>query len=181
MGVAGPLVHGVVGRGVGLGAIGESHHDLLGEDVPGALRGVHGIEEPLALRFAEKGITRVGGGGVERTFPIVVRLVGAVLAGVENKEFRESAEASFAVERHVGADGKRGSAQGHHLVVGLIGIGAADQEFGGVDILLFGNVGGAVVVEFVIVPSDEPRAGGVHGLEIFVASVLCVADSVLVE
>ena len=53
---------------------------------------------------------------------------------VENEEFRESAEAPLAVERHVGADGKRGGAQRHHLVVGLIGVGAADEEFGGVDI-----------------------------------------------
>ena len=126
VGLAGPLVHGIVGGCFGAGAVGECHHDLLGEDVPGSLRRAHGIKKPLALGLAEEGVAGVGGGGVERTFSVVVRLVAAVLAGVENKEFRESAEASFAVERHVGADGKRGSAQGHHLVVGLIGIGAAD-------------------------------------------------------
>ena len=159
----------------------ESHHDLLGEDIPGSLGRAHGVEKPLTLGLTEERVAGVRSRGVEGTFLVVVRLVGAVLAGIENEEFREGAEASFAVERHVGTDGKRGSAQGHHLVISLVGIGATDEELGGIDILLFGNVVGAVVVEFVIIPSDEPWAGGVHGLEIFVAFVLRVADAVLVE
>ena len=126
-------------------------------------------------------MSRVGGGGIEGAVSVAVRLVAAVLAGVENEEFGESAEAPLAIESHVGADGKRGGAQRHHLIVGLISVGAADEEFGGIDSLLFGNVVGAVVVEFVIVPGNEPRTGGVYGLEILVAFVLGVADAVLVQ
>ena len=46
---------------------------------------------------------------------------------------------------------------------------------------LFGDVVGAVVVELVVVPGDQPRAGRMHVLEVLVASILGVAGTVVVE
>jgi hypothetical protein len=103
------------------------------------------------------------------------------LAGVEDEEVRQFSKGSFAIKLHVRALRKRRGAQGHHFVVGLIGVGTAEEELRGGDVALLGNIVGVVVVHFVIVPSEEPGAGGVHGLEVFVGAVLAVADAVVIE
>ena len=101
-----PLVHRIDRGRIGRGAIGEGHHDLLGKDVPGAPGGGEGIEQPFALVETEEGVAWIEGGGIERALAVAVRLIAAVLAGIEDKEFSEAPEMAPAIEGHPGPYGQ---------------------------------------------------------------------------
>ena len=112
---------------------------------------------------------------------VAVGLIGAVLSGVEDLERGEAAVVQGAVEVQVRTSAQGAGAEGHHLVVGLVGVRPSVEELGGVDAVVFGDLGGVVVLDLVVVPRHEPRAAGVHGLEVRVGPVLRVADSVVGE
>ena len=100
--VTGPLIHAVGDFRSG-GAVDPGHHDLLGEDVPGGVRLVHGLEQPVPLGGAHEGATTAQGFRARRLVSITARLVGAVLSGVENKEVGELTEGQLAIDAHFGA------------------------------------------------------------------------------
>ena len=75
----------------------------------------------------------------------------------------------------VGAHARR---QRHVLVVGAIGRRAAHEKRLARHAVL-GPVGGVVVVDLVIVPGDDPGAGGVRGAQVGVGLVARVAHAVL--
>ena len=105
--IARPLVHGVDSRGIGSRSVRQSHHHLLSEDVPSCSRGGEALKEPLALVQSKQGITWIEGRPVHRAFAIIIGLIGAVLAGIEDKKISKSAKVCIAVERHFGAYGER--------------------------------------------------------------------------
>ncbi len=75
------------------------------------------------------------------------------------------------VELHVDAAWYGGAAQRHVLVVRAEGGLAAGEEVG---LGLLRHLVGPVVVDLVVVPDDQPRRGGVRGLQIRVGLVLRV-------
>ena len=58
-----------------------------------------------ACSAPEHGVPRVEGGVVQGRTAVAVRLVGAVLAGVEHEQLGQPAERGLAVEPHVRARG----------------------------------------------------------------------------
>lgn len=130
---------------------------------------------------SEEGVPRIEGSFVEWVVSVVVRLVGPVLTGIEDEEFGEFSKVAFPVNLHVGSFGKGGRAQWHHFIVSLIGVGSTEEKLRRGDPALFRNVIAVIVINFVIIPGEEPRTSGVHGLEIGVSAVLAVAHPVLVE
>jgi hypothetical protein len=106
---------------------------------------------------------------------LVARLVVAVLAGVEQVELDQVAEAQPPVQRHGGAAGR--AAQGHVLPVGAVGGRPAAQE-GGRVAALDRMAAGVVVLDLVVVPGGDERVAGVGGLEVTVGLVQGLADPV---
>lgn len=87
--VAGPLVHAVADGGAA-GSVDAGEHDLLSEDVPRCGRASESGEEPIALAVAEGGALGVHQHSVRWFHAVALRLVGAVLAGVEDVKLREA-------------------------------------------------------------------------------------------
>ena len=67
------------------------------------------------------------------------------------------------------------------LVIGLVGDGPAAEKRRGIDLRLFRDAVGVVVVDFVVIPGDDPRDGGVHRLQGGVGLVLRVPIAIVVE
>ena len=105
---------------------------------------------------------------------VSARLVGAVLAGVEQVEIDQVAIARLAVNLDRGADRQGRGAQRHVLVISLRGGLAAQREERRRHIVLR-PLRGPVVVHLVIVPHREPGSRGVRGHQIGVHLVLRIA------
>src|SRR5918998_3165959 len=129
---------------------GEEH--LLGEHVPRGPGVAEALEEPPLLLLAGERAPRVSGLAVRRVDAVLVRLVVAVLAGVQDVEAREVAEGEHAVEAHVRTPRHRPPPQGHVLVVGLVGRRPAPEE-PRTDYAVLRDLVGVVVLDLVVVPS----------------------------
>ena len=70
------------------------------------------------------------------------------------------------IELHVRPLRQRAPPQRHVLVIGLVGARPACRKSAAVTSCLFRDVAGAVVVELVIVPGDEPRERGMGRLQV---------------
>lgn len=133
------------------------------------------------MDIAEKSVTWVESVFVESIATIVVWLITAVLAGVEEEEVSELSKGTFAVKLHVGTFRERCRPERHHFIVGLVSVGAAKEKLRRGDSTPFGSRIGVVVIDLMIIPSEEPGAGGMHRLEILVGAVLRIADAVVIE
>ncbi len=155
------------------------HHHLLGQDVPGGLRGGQAVDQPLLLLGAHHlGLGAIEGGADHLL--VAARLVGAELAGVQQVQLQQPAPGGAAIDLDRGPDRERRGPQRHVLVIGLGGGLAAQVEDLGIGAVLV-EVADPVVVGLVVVPDHEPRRGGVGGLQIGVHLVLGVAAAVVVE
>src|SRR5918998_1214899 len=125
---------------------------LLGEHVPRGPRLAEALEEPPLLLLAGERAPRVAGLAVRRVDAVVVRLVVAVLAGVQHVEAREVAEGEHAVEAHVRPPRHGAAPEGNVLVVGLVGRRPAPEE-PRTDYAVLRDLVGVVVLDLVVVPS----------------------------
>ena len=90
------------------------------------------------------------------------------------------AEAALREEPQLGTIGQRAPRQRHVLVVGLIRRGATRQE-PIARVVLFGRRAGVVVLDFVIVPRDQPWTAGVRGLQLALAAIQRVTYAIVIE
>ena len=138
------------------------------------------VDQPGPLRRAHHRRGRVERPVARRGQPVAARLIGAVLAGVEDEERAQRSIGKAAIQSRRRPVRRGRPAQRHVLVVRLVGGGAAAQE------LLDRHVPirkrrGVVVLDFVIVPGDHPRACGMGGLQRGIEVILRVSAAVLVE
>jgi hypothetical protein len=104
----------------------------MGDQVPPRVGGGQAIVEPAFLRRAHDAALGKGF-GAERGERVAVKLVVAILAGVEYERVEQVAIARAAIHLHVAALRHGAAAQGHVFVIGLHGHRAAEREgFGGV-------------------------------------------------
>jgi hypothetical protein len=106
---------------------------------------------------------------------LVARLVVAVLAGVQQVDLGQVAEAQPPVQGHGGASGR--AAQRQVLPGRPVGGRPAAHEGDRVAVL-GGMAAGVVVLDLVVVEGDQERVAGVGGLEVAVGLVQGVADPV---
>lgn len=100
----------------------------------------------------------------------------AVLPSIEHMETRQAAEIMSIVQLHARSDRQGAAAQRHVFPVGLVGGGAAHEEF---RIEILGAVIGVIVVHFMVVPGHEPGECGVAALQVGIGLVAGIAVAVL--
>ena len=168
-------------------AVDGRHHVGLRQHVPGHAPAPELALQPgLLLRSEERalGVLEAGAGLVDLAAAGEPRLVagrlGAVLPAVGHEDPGQPAEALPGVEAGVARQGHLRAPQRHVLVVGLVGRGAPGHEpVARVPVLR--QLAGVVVVDLVVVPGHQPRAGGVGGLQVRVGAVQRVPAAVVLE
>ena len=175
-GVAVPLVEVVQRPGQGHGG----GHDLVGQHVPRSLGLPQAPAQPGLLLGTQQGALG-GRAGIARRAEVrrPAGLVAAVLAGVQHVEPGQPSPVDRPIDAQVRAGGRR---QTHRLVLppGLVGGGAACRERRGLGRHL-GQEPGVVVLDLVVVPGHDPRAGGMDALQRRVALVEAIAVAVGVQ
>ncbi len=145
--------------------------DLLGQHRPARRRIGEFLGEPALLLEAHErglGVIRV----LAARLPFrAAGLDGAVLARVEQVDRRQVAEAQRPVEPHLRPVRPHGGAEGHMLVIGLVGRGPAAQERAGADAAAHVMRIGIVVRHLVVVRYRRPGKGGVRRLQVGVELV----------
>ena len=89
---------------------------------------VETVIQPLPLFFPKYRAVRIqqrGSGGL----CAFAKLIGAILAGVQDVERSQAAELQTTVQQHVGPGGQRAAAQRHVLVVGLVPAARRSRNF----------------------------------------------------
>ena len=186
-GVAGPAVVPVQ-RARPWILVDQREHHPLGHEIPTRLWSAQACIQPALLYGSEQRAPRIvpleALVGVDPGAAFARRLrTGlwrAVLTGVEHVQRRERSQRDARVERGVGTARLGRARQRHVFPVGPIRGPPPRGE-----IVLFARVlrlqAGVVVVDLVVVPGDEPRAGRVRGAQMRIAAVPGVAQAVLVE
>ena len=197
-GIAVPAVVPQSLTSAGLG-IAHTKQRLMTQHVPLAAGACQGPLNPTLLRRAEVAALRIApgrtGGRVNQAAarPAVLQtgLAVAILARIQQVERGQPAERHLSIDAHLGAARQPGEAlrqhrraQRHVLVIGLVGGGTTRGEIGRATHAQHTTAlvqAGVVVLHLVVVPGQQPRAGGVHGLQISVALVQGVALAVVVQ
>ena len=99
---------------------------------------------------------------------------------VQHVDGQEIAECARHVELHVVATRQRRAWQRHVFPVRLVGRSASGGE-SLLAIRVFGDQACVIVIDFVIVVSDEPRAVGVRCAQDWIAAIPRVTDPIIIE
>ena len=162
-------------------AVERHHHHLLGDDVPARVAALEVARQPGFLLGADH--VRVGRGHVRAGDPIAVaaRLVGAELAGVEEVERGEIAEAGAAIQLDAPSRWAIAPAHRHMLVPGLERGCRRKRKTSAAASVVIVDVSRPIVADLMIVEGHEEGVGGVGALQIGVGFVLGVAAAIVVE
>ena len=154
---------------------------MLREDIPTRRRSTEAVEQPAFLRDARERCRRIHDAIARGLDAVAAGLVGAVLAGIEDKELGQAAVRHPAIELHQRAERQARAAQRHVFVIGLIGGGPLGQKGVSGQLRPRRDIVGVIVLKLMVVPGDDPRAVGMGRLEMLVGFVERVAIAVGIE